>query len=308
MGLSCSSCWSEPAVEPASPDHQHREVHESGVQQPWSCDPQPPPSTQLLSLPHHLISAHILPHVPDPACMRAFAASCKATHSMSSSTRLQADWLRRHRPATALYLAAEPHRGGSQALLLELLKVPSVLAGTAAEDVNGRPLLYWACHDGCCHVVIRLLELKMDPNARTRRGFTPLMAAAEAGHALVVEVLCRAEGIDVGLSNIYGETALHRAARTGHEQVVLLLLDATNGLGVGQVDVDGRTAMHHAAGAGHAGVVRLLLRAGSGAGALDVWGRSALHLDVSGHHASAVRELLQARVTAWAMRFRNCCA
>ena len=84
-----------------------------------SSRPKPPAATQLFSLPDHLISAHILLHVADPACMRAFAASCKAAHSMSSSTHLQAGWLLRHRSTAALYRAAgstePPWEKGSEA-------------------------------------------------------------------------------------------------------------------------------------------------------------------------------------------------
>lgn len=102
------------AVTPKTP-HQ-------GGQQPVSYDVQPS-TTQLLSLPLHLIASDILPQVSDPASVGAFLASCHVAHSLSS-TRLLADWLLlQEEPQKALYLAADRDSPcTSEALLLALLE------------------------------------------------------------------------------------------------------------------------------------------------------------------------------------------
>jgi ankyrin repeat protein len=56
-------------------------------------------------------------------------------------------------------------------------------------------------------------------------GITPLMLAASAGHAKVMEVLLAA-GCDFKLKSGDGSTALHRAAAQGHLTAVELLLAA----------------------------------------------------------------------------------
>ena len=54
-----------------------------------------------------------------------------------------------------------------------------------------------------------------------------------------------------------GWTALHRAAKNGHEAVVGLLLD--KGAMIDEKEMNGWTALHWAAENGHDAVVRLLL-------------------------------------------------
>ena len=119
-----------------------------------------------------------------------------------SSVNLQADWLRRHWPSTALYLAVDRNSPfASEALFLALLERPGLMAGTAAKDEYGRPLLHCACAAGYSHAVSRVLELKMDPNEVSELGVAPLLEAAAGGHGSVVQVLCHAEGIDAELPN-----------------------------------------------------------------------------------------------------------
>ncbi|MEZ5302508.1 MAG: ankyrin repeat domain-containing protein [Verrucomicrobiales bacterium] len=58
-----------------------------------------------------------------------------------------------------------------------------------------------------------------------------------------------------------GGTALHRAAKAGHAEIVRLLLG--RGILIDETDERGFTALHRAAGAGHAEIVRMLLEAGA---------------------------------------------
>ncbi|CAE7219228.1 ANKRD29 [Symbiodinium sp. CCMP2592] len=94
-------------------------------------------------------------------------------------------------------------------------------------------------------------------DARRSDGATPLLLAAQQGHAEVVEVLlqCRAE---TGSANRRGETALLLAAQRGHKDAVRALL------GAGADDLprqDGATAVSLATQRDHLHVVLLLLDA-----------------------------------------------
>ena len=104
-------------------------------------------------------------------------------------------------------------------------------------------------------------------------GYTPLHAAAAAGHAEVVKVLLAA-----GASNRqrekkdenvwpYCDTPLHVAARNGHANVARLLIDAgafVDSLTCGTyVAADQETPLYWAAKEGHADVARLLVEAGA---------------------------------------------
>jgi ankyrin repeat protein len=64
------------------------------------------------------------------------------------------------------------------------------------------------------------------------------------------------QGADVEARGEDGWTALHRAARYGHEAVVRLLVE--QGADVEAWDRDGWTALYHAVENGHEAVVRLL--------------------------------------------------
>lgn len=116
-------------------NHQHNVGVHQGEGQQANLQPAPFP---LLSLPHHIICSHILPRVKDPACVGRFLSTSQPAHSLHS-THLQANWLQQQRPATALYLSAH-RQSGSEALMLELLDRPGVLAvnGAAVDLCNNK--------------------------------------------------------------------------------------------------------------------------------------------------------------------------
>lgn len=240
----------QPALETAA---LHQGVHQ---QQANTSGPQPPP-THILTLPQHVIAAHILPHVRDPACVRAFLHSCKAAHSLSSF-QLQADWLLEQRdPTTALLLAVNARRSRNESLLLALLNKLGALAATA-EGPAGEPLLVHSSHAGFSLAVVRLLQLGADPNGRTG-ALTPLAAASYFGKISVVKVLLEA-GADAGrASGADGSTALHDAAIHGEPSIVRVLLEAGAPVNA-RCEFDGNTPLHLACREDHADVVRTLLQ------------------------------------------------
>lgn len=116
-----------------------------------------------------------------------------------------------------------------------------------------------------------LLAERLDVNARTRAGETPLIWAAQAPEdeedtdprhaewALRDARSLIAAGAEIDVADERGRTALHYAAEAGSEEMVALLLLA--GANVGMLDGQGDTPLHLAVGKGFDPAARALLEA-----------------------------------------------
>lgn len=130
-------------------------------------------------------------------------------------------------------------------------------------------------------------------DARDADGVTPLMYAAEAGHAEVVGLLLQ-QGANPNLGDSqYGMTALMVSAAEGHVDVVRLLLDANAMVDAKDNDL-GATALMGAAEHGHAEVIAVLLARGADANAKSKKGFAALAQAATNGHLETVRLLLRA--------------
>ena len=188
--------------------------------------------------------------------------------------------------ATALWVAAASGNASMVKLLLDAHANPNAAllsgetplmtaidngnADTAAlliahgADVNvressaGQTALMWAVADRAPTLVKLLLGHRADPHARSMRGFTPLLFAAQQGDVDSGRLLLEA-GADVDdRGTADRKTALIIAAASGHTAFAGLLLDA--GANPDLSDEAGFTAMHYAAlDARGAGIVRALL-------------------------------------------------
>jgi ankyrin repeat protein len=103
------------------------------------------------------------------------------------------------------------------------------------------PELVTAAGNGDSGAVARLLDAKVDPNARGIGGESALMRATRRGALDVIESLL-ARGAEVNAKSDAGNTALMFAAARGHLAVVRLLLqrgaarDHCNKFGLGPRD------------------------------------------------------------------------
>lgn len=101
----------------------------------------------------------------------------------------------------------------------------------ATPEQRKAQLLYASAKGGDAAAVKRMLSEGVLPDDGGEDGFTPLMTAAEAGHADVVGLLLEA-GADVNSHNRYKQTALGYAAAPpvrvspGHLEIVRMLLKA----------------------------------------------------------------------------------
>ena len=98
------------------------------------------------------------------------------------------------------------------------------------EDVNaaqgdGMTALHWAARNGDLELTQMLLYAGANVKATTRLGgYTPLLMAADQGHANVIATLV-AGGADVKAANALGTTPLMLAAASGNPQAVTILVE-----------------------------------------------------------------------------------
>lgn len=121
---------------------------------------------------------------------------------------------------------------------------------------------------------------------------TALHHAARHGHDLVAAQLLTENPKLANATDEYGFSALHVAAERGHDKVVAVLL-AMSPSSINALIWTGRTALHSAAGAGHDKVVAQLLTASPKlAKVADSLGWTALHCAACNGHCLVAEMLL----------------
>jgi ankyrin repeat protein len=194
------------------------------------------------------------------------------------------------------------------------------------KDDEGRTALMKGAAAGHEAVVVALLTKGALVNEKDGRGQTALMRAAEKGNTTVVKFLVapssvlqapqeilKAAGLDAkpvgGLGNLSlgetaidakdarGETALLKACRAGHPDVVEVLLRSNSKYMTRHKD--GETALMAAAAAGHTDVVRVLVETAAyrpePLAQIDAKGRTALQIAAAAGNAEIVGQLLPDR-------------
>ncbi|CAC14420.3 Ion transport domain-containing protein [Caenorhabditis elegans] len=149
-------------------------------------------------------------------------------------------------------------------------------------------------------------QLKEHVNHRTNDGFTALHYAAEIEQrqlhfpgedAKLVNLLIDYGGMVEMPSLNANETAMHMAARSGNQAVLLAMV---NKIGAGAVQIvqnkqskNGWSPLLEACARGHSGVANILLKHHARIDVFDEMGRTALHLAAFNGHLSLVHLLLQ---------------
>jgi ankyrin repeat protein len=147
-----------------------------------------------------------------------------------------------------------------------LATVRVLLSGGAdpdAREVNGgQNAMMWAIAQRHATVMEELVRRGADINARSKRGFTALMFAAQQGDADCVRILLDAGANPNDAMPRTGLTPLLIASAMGRTRAATLLLD--KGANPDAVDANGFTALHDAAKRkGAVGIVSALLAHGA---------------------------------------------
>lgn len=167
------------------------------------------------------------------------------------------------------------------------------LASPNVADFFGWTPLHVAAISGRTTMVLMLLRMRADTMATDKFGWSPLHLAAWTGREAVVSSLLE-KLTDVDQTSKNGMTPLHCAAAAGDVPTVLVLLK--NRAGIGTKDTLGSwTPLHYAARSGHESLARVLLDAGADRNAVDSSERTPLHIAAGHGHTSVLQELLRTR-------------
>ncbi|RMZ85169.1 hypothetical protein DV738_g228, partial [Chaetothyriales sp. CBS 135597] len=162
------------------------------------------------------------------------------------------------RRRTALHWAAAT--GHTNLLRAILAHVPeeelyNYVNRTSTRD---KTALHLAAQHNQAEIVAILLSYKAKINCRSEGGWTPLLIAAKAGHARVVQALLHTTvPADVNARTSSGMTALHWAAELGHLAVVTAILEY-DGSWKNPKDVFDTTPLSRADRNGHKDIIELL--------------------------------------------------
>ena len=145
----------------------------------------------------------------------------------------------------------------STRLLLERVPNVDLWRLCSYSPFNG---LHCASFFGIVEVVATLIEMECyDVNEGDFMGCTPLAWAARSGHKEVVKILVGQGKVNPDVRDDSGRTPLSHAAGGGSEGVVKLLFEREE-VNPDQPDKRGRTPLSYAAGSGYEGVAKLLLK------------------------------------------------
>jgi len=135
-------------------------------------------------------------------------------------------------------------------------------ADVNAAQGDGMTALHWAARSGDVELTQMLLFAGANVKATTRLvGYTPLMMAAELGHAGVIAALLSG-GSDAKAANALGTTPLMLAAASGNAQAVTTLVE--NGAEIeAKEKTFGQTPLMFAAASNRVAAINALLKAGA---------------------------------------------
>lgn len=148
---------------------------------------------------------------------------------------------------------------------------------TSMSAIDDEIVLECAATDGDLSKVTSLLQQGIQPSPRGFAEWTPLLAAAKAGHQEIVRSLV-GHGASVSEQDRYQRTALYWVAKGGHPETIAELL--SRGAVLSNVHEWGKTLLHLAVESRSTETVALLLDNGSELSAWDREGKSALHIAV----------------------------
>lgn len=153
--------------------------------------------------------------------------------------------------------------------------------------------LFSAADGNCTGLAAELLDGGASVDARDRFGARPLSHAARSGHLEMVDLLL-ARGAPINARNLSGATALYFAAERGHFAVAQRLVD--KGADVKLTGRSGASPVAAAAYAGSDAIVALLLAHGADARAPDETGKPPIVYAAARAKLDIVKRLLATNI------------
>ena len=143
-----------------------------------------------------------------------------------------------------------------------------------------------ASHDASEEIVRMLLEAGADPSITDEEGITPLVLAARMNNVGAVRAL-----VERWRNHDDMNRALHMAARYGHHEIVMILLE--NGADVNHRSGSWATPLHESSERAYTDTIRLLLDRGADTRLRNRAGETALHIAAGYDILDSVRLLLE---------------
>lgn len=252
------------------------------------------------------------PHVQVPPNLTPESADVTPPQLMAMACETQDWWrimtlAREHGPAvTEVHAGEERLTPLHHAALNDKREYAKDLALRCAAPTNAvsvygdTPLI--AAVQNCHHVIVKMLvaDAKADTTIVGRFGLTALHWCSEMEgemEAARCAELLLSHGADPVAEDEAGKTPLHWAALAGMKQLESLLLLRGGLTVIDRRDAAGRTAMYNAADKGRAGVVELLLKRGANANITDTNGMTP-YAASRRHGHSVVQKLLRKHKSA----------
>ena len=126
-----------------------------------------------------------------------------------------------------------------------------------------------------------------------RTGISPLHEAIEKHDLIALEALLDDESVDLNITTVDGDTALHTAALVGNLEAIKLLV--AHGADVNRpVDFSGTTPLHFAASRTNAQIVRELIMAGADVNTQNKLGQTPIYFVEHSKNDRVIESLLRA--------------
>ncbi|KAF8417598.1 hypothetical protein EV426DRAFT_578107 [Tirmania nivea] len=159
------------------------------------------------------------------------------------------------------------------------------------------PILEWEVQDSLAHVsglgeleIERLLVQVGGTDLSARTGDTPLHCASASGHQEIAKLLIE-RGADIAAAGRGGNTPLHSASSNGHQEVAKLLIE--RGADIAAAGRGGDTPLHSASSNGHQEIARLLIERGADIAAAGRGGNTPLHSAIWNGHQEIAKLLIE---------------
>ncbi|GAB2294215.1 hypothetical protein Dimus_028433 [Dionaea muscipula] len=223
---------------------------------------------------------------------RSIRIAMERQFSFGSSERKKSNESPGKRGDSLLHLAA---RAGNLSKVRDILRSCDCKEFPCGQNQEGETPLYAAAENGHALVVAELLKHidLQGASIAAKNGFDPFHIAARQGYVEVLKELLRVFPNLAMTADPSNATALHTSATQGHLDVVSLLLETDSDLAKIARN-NGKTVLHSSARMGHIEVVKALLHNDpSMCSRTDKKGQTALHMAVKGQNLEVVLELLR---------------